>query len=235
MTGKELEYYIAGKNLTITEAASILEMSRQTLYAWIGKEVLKPKEEAHVLAAFKTYQEKINTSDQATQINNLRSFTPANFSNSEIKEIPITDFMETEYLSIEAQAGYLDSIDSGTMPKLDTMLTPAEFEKGNYLIVEIKGDSMDDGSKRSIVDGDRVLVKELDRVHWKNKLHFKQNLFVIMSNEGIVCKQIIAHDVANGLITCHSWNQFYKDYVISLESVYKLFYIKKMVERRIKF
>lgn len=141
MTGKELEYYIAAQNLTITEAASILEMSRQTLYAWISKGQLKPKEESHVIAAFKKYQEKINSTDQATQINNLRSFTPANFSNSEIKEIPITDFMETEYLSIEAQAGYLDCIDSGTIPKLDTMLTPAEFEKGNYLIVEIKSRS----------------------------------------------------------------------------------------------
>lgn len=168
--------------------------------------------------------------------NQLREPGTSQYSNSSlIKQVPFSDFMETDFLPIEAQAGYLDGLETQDMPKLETMLISKEFEKGNYLVVEINGDSMDDGSKRSIVDGDRVLVKELDRVHWKNKLHFKQNLFVIMSNEGIVCKQIIAHDVANGLITCHSWNQFYKDYVIALESVYKLFYIKKMVERRIKF
>lgn len=123
--------------------------------------------------------------------NQLREPGTSQYSNSSlIKQVPFSDFMETDFLPIEAQAGYLDGLETQDMPKLETMLIPKEFEKGNYLVVEINGDSMDDGSKRSIVDGDRVLVKELDRVHWKNKLHFKQNLFVIMSNEGIVCKQI---------------------------------------------
>lgn len=73
--------------------------------------------------------------------------------SSLINQVPFTDFMETEFLSIEAQAGYLDCLESQDVPKLETMLIPKEFEKGNYLVIEIKGDSMNDGSARSIQDG----------------------------------------------------------------------------------
>lgn len=168
--------------------------------------------------------------------NQLREPGTSQYSNSSlIKQVPFSDFMETEYLPIEAQAGYLDCLETQTMPKLDTMLISKEFEKGDYLIIEIKGDSMNDGSPRSILDGDKLLCKELSRDHWTNKLHFNQYIFVIVSHDGIVCKQITGHNTASGEITCHSWNPLYKDYVLNLENVYKLFYVKKIVERRIKF
>lgn len=47
--------------------------------------------------------------------------------SSLIKQVPFSEFMETQYLSIEAQAGYLDSLESQEIPKLDTMLIPQGF------------------------------------------------------------------------------------------------------------
>lgn len=94
---------------------------------------------------------------------------------------------------------------------------------------------MDDGTSRAICNGEKLLCKELQRIHWKNKLHFRQYIYIIVSREGIVCKQITSHDIDNGIITCHSWNPVFEDYTINLEDVIQIFYVKKVVERRIRF
>lgn len=97
---------------------------------------------------------------------------------------------------------------------------------GNYMAFEIKGDSMDDDSKRSFSHGDKVLVRELDRIYWKDGIRYKQYPYwVIVSGSTILCKQIIKHDIENNQITCHSLNPSpeYKDFVMDLNEVYRLF------------
>ncbi|MEN9370672.1 MAG: hypothetical protein RI952_1537 [Bacteroidota bacterium] len=140
--------------------------------------------------AFPNFVINVNNDYQITDIISLnlpdnQVQEPGTFNqysdSSLIKQVPFSEFMETQYLSIEAQAGYLDSLESQEIPKLETMLIPQEFEKGNYLVIEIKGDSMNDGTSRSIQDGDKLLCKELQKHHWTNKLHFNQYLFVIAS------------------------------------------------------
>lgn len=163
-------------------------------------------------------------------------YTPSpKLLKQEVRQVSEQDFMVADYLPIEAQAGYLDGLETQHLPELGHMLVPREFEKGNYLVVELSGDSMNDGSERALKDGDKLLVKELHQDHWRNKLHFKQYLFVLMSREGIVCKQITAHDVEKQTVICHSFNELYEDYTVNLGDVYKLFYVKKIVERRIRF
>lgn len=145
------------------------------------------------------------------------------------------DWMEVPFLPIAAQAGYLDSLDQDTELNLERMLIPTEHEKGSFMVIEVKGHSMNDGTGRSIQEGDKLLCKELQRDHWRNKLHYNQYLFVLAGRDGIVCKQITAHDVNQGIVTCHSWNELYKDYQVQLDEVFKLFYVKKIVERKILF
>lgn len=168
---------------------------------------------------------------------NLEDNTIEEKKDFTITQVTFDSYMEVKYLPVIAQAGYLNGFYDikENIEQLDTMLIPREFEKGNYLVVEISGDSMNDGTTRAICDGDRLLLKELDKSAWKDKLHFRQNLFVIMSNEGIVCKQIVDHNTETHDLTCHSWNNHYPDYKVNLGDVYKLFYVKKIVERRIKF
>ena len=44
--------------------------------------------------------------------------------------------------------------------------------KGHYLSFEVKGDSMDTGSRDSFEAGDRVLCRELERVFWRDPIRF---------------------------------------------------------------
>jgi transcriptional regulator with XRE-family HTH domain len=242
--GSELRDLIKECNLTIYKAAELLGITRQTLSIWIKSGVPTVKV-AHVVETLnglrpekgKNTLEKgekhpiLRGKDANMDINN-KFVLP---SSDQVKQVAFEDFQEVELLSIEAQAGYLDAIELNETPKLDYMLIPREYEKGNYLVIEVSGSSLDDGSSRSIQDGDKLLCKELIKDHWKNKLHFKQYLFVIVGPEGIVCKQITDHNPETGEIICHSWNPQYSDYTVNLENVYKLFYVKKIVERRIKF
>lgn len=154
---------------------------------------------------------------------------------NEVKQTPFEDFTEAEYLPVTAHAGYLASLEDKQDLELSTMLLPKEFEKGNYMVVEVAGDSMDDGTTRAICDGDKLLVKEIDSGYYAKKLPFRQSLFVIASREGIVCKQISNHDVENRTITCHSFNSLHPDYTIKLDDVFGLYFVKKLVDRRIKF
>ena len=155
---------------------------------------------------------------------------------SEIKEVGFDEFMEAEYLPITAQAGYLAGLEDKHPIELKKMLVPKEFEKGFYKVIEIEGDSMNDGTPRSICDGDKLLLKLVEGGDYLQKtLPYRNHLFIIVSREGIVCKQIVSQDIERSCITCHSFNPLHKDYEICFEDIHQLFYVKKLVERKIKF
>lgn len=161
---------------------------------------------------------------------------------NEVKPVAHEQYMEVPYLPAIAQAGYVsdfaDTLITGagtSIVEMDTKLIPREYEKGNYLVVEIVGDSMDDGTDRSLAEGDKLLVKELERSAWNYKLNHKRYLFVIATKEGVVCKQVTHHNVERKIITCHSFNQIYHDYYLNLDTdVLQMFYVKKIVEKQIR-
>lgn len=92
---------------------------------------------------------------------------------------------------------------------------------------------MDDGTDRAIKEGDALLCRELPIVDWKEKLHYKRSLFIIVHADGCVCKQITHQDMKKGILTCHSFNTMYKDFTLKFNDVYQLFYVKKLVERTV--
>ena len=200
-----------------------LGMTRQNLNYHLRKDILDQDFERLI-------KEKLNltkTENGFSIMENKRSV--------ELTQIQEDMFMEVPVLTIYSQAGYLRGhSDIQYLNRLEKMLVPKEYDKGNYMVVELNGDSMDDGSRRSLCEGDKLLVKELDKTHWKNKLHIKKTLFVICTKEdGVVCKEIIEHNTNTNIITCHSWNPIYSDYNLNLEDVIKIFYVKKIVERKI--
>jgi len=96
---------------------------------------------------------------------------------------------------------------------------------GKYFAFEIKGDSMDDDSKRSICDRDIVLARELRQDLWQSKLHNEEfPYWIIVLDNTIVCKQIVEHDVEHCEIVCHSLNPSpeYADFKLSLNDVRQL-------------
>lgn len=133
---------------------------------------------------------------------------------------------------IKAQAGYLSSF--GDEDYIEN-LTHVNFivdriGQGRYVAFEITNDSMNDGSINSIPSGSLVLCREVQQIHWTSKLNFRKfPNWIIIHKDGIICKEIIAHDFEKGKIKCHSLNSSpeYKDFELSLTDVYQLFNIVK--------
>ena len=73
---------------------------------------------------------------------------------------------------------------------------------------------------------------ELQVHHWQNRLHLGKVFVIIHRERGCMIKQIIGHDTTTGVITCHSYNEEFQDFKISLNDVAKLFYLKELVTVR---
>jgi phage repressor protein C with HTH and peptisase S24 domain len=133
-----------------------------------------------------------------------------------------------------AQAGYaLSYADPEYVRNMPKVFIAKEFDEGNFIAFEVKGDSMDDNTKRSFCEGDEILTKELSHDMWHYKLHYEKNLFVIVYNESCILKQIVDHNTETGEITCHSYNPTYNDFKLNLKDVYQLFYVKKIIGRSV--
>ena len=105
--------------------------------------------------------------------------------------------------------------------------------KGRYIMFEVKGDSMNDGSEQSILEGDRLLGREIKRDLWKYKLHInKWDFIVVHRTEGILVKRIIEHDTEQSTITLHSLNPEYEDRTFSLNDITQIFNVIEVHRNR---
>ena len=134
-----------------------------------------------------------------------------------------------------AQAGYLCGYaDAAYMATLPTIPYIVDHEaQGHYVAFEVKGDSMNDGTEDAILEGDRLLCREVMPHLWADsKLHIRKWDFVIVHTEGILVKRIINHDVENHTITIHSLNSMYPDKVINLSDVKQIFNVIELQRPR---
>ena len=136
--------------------------------------------------------------------------------------------MRVPFIPVKAYAKYVDEI-------RDAEFLGHEYEEfefivdkiglGRYFAFEIKGDSMDDDSKRSLSNGDIVLARELGQEHWRSKLHTDDypNWIIVMNNT-ILCKQITEQDTEECTITCHSLNPSpeYADFELKMNDIKQL-------------
>lgn len=146
--------------------------------------------------------------------------------------------MPTPLVTTKGRAGYLSGW--GDAEYLEELPQHAIITDkpvmGEYISFEVAGDSMDDGSSKSIQNGDIVTGRKIERSLWKNKLHLKKFTdFVIVTLDGILIKQILNHDTTNGKITCHSLNadkKEYPDFELSLTKVMQIFNIVQITKKR---
>lgn len=141
---------------------------------------------------------------------------------NEVTPVPYENYMVVEYADLSTAAGKLGVENPAILPEMKKRLVPKEFDNGNYLVVGVDGDSMDDGSNISIPDGTEILIKEYN-LYNGDKLPIRNNLFVIVSKTGTVFKQIIEHNTEDGYIICHSYNPKYKDFRIQLDEIIQIF------------
>ena len=134
-----------------------------------------------------------------------------------------------------AQAGYLCGYaDAAYMATLPTIPYIVDHEaQGHYVAFEVKGDSMNDGTEEAIIEGDRLLCREIMPHLWADsKLHIRKWDFVIVHKDGILVKRILDHDVEHHTITIHSLNSLYEDKVIDLADVRQIFNVIELQRPR---
>ncbi|WP_271782186.1 LexA family transcriptional regulator [Aquimarina algiphila] len=125
-----------------------------------------------------------------------------------------------------AYAGYLGGFEDESyveeLPKIP-YLADREY-KGNYVFFEVKGDSMDNASYESYLEGDLILCRDVRQDFWMSKLHINKWDFVIVhKTEGILLKRITDHNVEEGVLTLHSLNEYYEDSKVHIKDIAKIF------------
>lgn len=156
-------------------------------------------------------------------------------SLDEASKIDEPIILRVPLVSQYAQAGYLCGYaDAAYMATLPTIPYIVDHEaQGHYVAFEVKGDSMNDGTEEAILEGDRLLCREIMPHLWADsKLHIRKWDFVIVHTEGILVKRIIDHDVDNHTITIHSLNSIYPDKVINLSDVKQIFNVIELQRPR---
>lgn len=145
--------------------------------------------------------------------------------------------MRVPFVQAHAYAKYIDERQDAVYwtPSEEYEFLVDKIHHGSYMAFEIKGDSMDDDSKRSLSDGDIVLARELNRELWKSRLHTDDfPNWIIVLDDTILCKQIIDQNLENGDLICHSLNpsREYADFKVNLNEVRQLFNIVQRVSLR---
>ena len=134
-----------------------------------------------------------------------------------------------------AYAGYLCGFaDQEYIENLPTVPFIGEHvPKGEYMAFEVRGDSMEDGTEESIIEGDIIICRRVKQEHWSSQLHIRKWDFVIVHRtEGVLVKRIIKHDVDNAEITIHSLNSMYSDRTLKLNEVAQLFNVIQVLRNR---
>ena len=116
----------------------------------------------------------------------------------------------------------------------DTMEVVLERETSDrYRLFRVKGDSMTDGTFRSLCAGDIILCREVYTEDWSYGLINTRSPYVVIviEEEGVLIKQLTKHDKKNETISLHSLNITYKDLTIDLKKVRAFYYVERLIDR----
>lgn len=221
----QYEAILSQENIILTN--ELIEEITDT-FPDINKEWLLSNKEA----MFLTDEGSINGKDITHTIGNLKSKN----GTAEVTPIPEQSYMMVEYADLAVSAGMLGGDFSESfvenLPETHKRLIPREYREGNYLVVRVNGDSMDDGTKRSLSDDDEILIRlwtdGMDTLPIHNKL------FVLTTRSGHIVKQITKIDRKKQQITCHSFNPLYPDQFVDFEEIIQVFTVEKIVNSKIR-
>ena len=78
--------------------------------------------------------------------------------------------MQVPFVPVKAYAKYVDECRDADLgePMDEYNFIVDQIGHGKYMAFEIKGDSMDDDTRRSLANGDIILGRELNREYWKD-------------------------------------------------------------------
>ena len=107
---------------------------------------------------------------------------------------------------------------------------------GRYISFDVRGDSMDNGMRECLQDGDKVLVRELERDNWRTLRTRDHRFWVLVFGSSVLIKEITNLDTEAGTVTCHSLNPSpeYHDFSVPLDTVRHLYYVIKIKPHEMK-
>jgi phage repressor protein C with HTH and peptisase S24 domain len=148
-----------------------------------------------------------------------------------------TSIFSVKLVGQYAYAGYLNSFSDQeymeNLPEVPFLISEGQTHRGEYLAFEVRGDSMDDDSKDSIIEGDLALGRFIQpHLYIDSKLHYRKwNFIIVHKTDGILIKQITDHNLENKTITIHSLNSRYSDKIIPLSDVAQIFNVVQILRK----
>lgn len=127
------------------------------------------------------------------------------------------------YRAMAGSTGWYEDVFAEDWAERRTVMAPQGANPSDYVIFTVTGDSM----LPNLADGDEILSKHVPFDYYKeNRLHiYNHSIWIIATmREGILIKNITAHDVEQRNITCHSYNPMYPDFTINLEDVSDIYH-----------
>lgn len=177
------------------------------------------------------YQKEYTTSyiSDKEQINQLHE-DEAIYTSERIQVPYLPAYTQTIYLKQYTVSG--KEIDAN----LKTIAIPKEPEEGYCMVIEIASNSMNNKTEKAICDGDKLLIQEMERSNWKkSNFDYKHNLFILFTVDyAIICREITNYNIDKEIFTLHAWNRDFADIDIGINDIHRIFYAKKIVERKIK-
>lgn len=220
--GMRLTHIETGRNKISEKLANdIVDVYPEISYDWLlkgeGDMIVGNTREPEELSVTDPHELEISQNKNANGFSKLQN-------GQYLMTMPLADY--------SIQAGFLDVYqDIEVMAGLSQhSIIVDKPVKGRYVAFRVKGDSMDDGTSDAIPQNYIVSTRELQRQHWTSTIRYKDFRFwVIYTTQSKLpmLKEIIGHDVAKGIIKCHSLNDApeYSDFELSLNEVQALFYV----------
>lgn len=108
----------------------------------------------------------------------------------------------------------------------------------DLLAFEVVGNSMDNGTRSSFEEGDKLVVRPFDINDFRNAIGNDLNTFwIIEINQSTLFKQIIEYDSKYDMIKCHSLNTNgqYPDAFIKVEDITKVYRVVQVQYKPIHY
>lgn len=233
-----LSQFLAERGLTQEEVASALGVSQPYVNALLKGKKGFGKEQAKKWSDLFGLSASWLLTGEGDMLRNISPVKPKEReSNVRAVSPREQDWVEIPVVPYKARAGALVGFgDPEWQDGKQTM--PVLLDKrvsSDYLIYEVEGDSMDDGSNNAFLEGDFLLCRILPQSDWQYGIKKRRDTFCVIAteSEGIILKQVTRHDKAEGTITCHSLNPEYKDYDVSLSDVKAIFYVEELAKRKL--
>jgi len=142
--------------------------------------------------------------------------------------------MKVPLISETAKAGVLSGFaDAEYIEDQEYIVTTVyRYHKGKYKAFRVMGDSMDVDKRTTFIHGDVVIGREIAPELWKSRFHTHKYPFYIFvtKNDGIIFKELIDHNVNEGIVTLHSLNEdkeTYPDFTVDLKEVAFIYNVVK--------